>query len=93
MGGVLMPPTVGHTEYLRVPKAQFGPIKVPHGLADDRFVYLSDILPTAWQAVVYAEIPKGGSVAVYGLGPVGQLCTRIAPAARHRAGLRRGSGS
>src|SRR5579875_1537266 len=68
----------GQAEYLRVPQAQFGPIKVPEGPPDDRFVYLSDILPTAWQAVVYAEIPEGGSVAVYGLGPIGQFCTRIA---------------
>ncbi|HZS22689.1 MAG TPA: zinc-dependent alcohol dehydrogenase, partial [Pseudonocardiaceae bacterium] len=68
----------GQAEYLRVPQAHFGPIKVPQGPPDDRFVYLSDILPTAWQAVVYADIPKGGSVAVYGLGPVGQLCARIA---------------
>src|SRR5579875_1124659 len=68
----------GQAEYLRVPQAHFGPIKVPQGPPDDRFVYLSDILPTAWQAVVYADIPKGGSVAVYGLGPIGQFCTRIA---------------
>ncbi|MBO0747963.1 MAG: glutathione-dependent formaldehyde dehydrogenase [Acidimicrobiaceae bacterium] len=68
----------GQAEYLRVPQAHFGPIKVPEGPPDDRFVYLSDILPTAWQAVVYADIPKGGSVAVYGLGPIGQFCTRIA---------------
>jgi threonine dehydrogenase-like Zn-dependent dehydrogenase len=51
---------------------------VPEGAPDDRFVYLSDVLPTAWQAVAYADIPKGGSVAVYGLGPIGQMCTRIA---------------
>ncbi|GEL19013.1 zinc-dependent alcohol dehydrogenase [Pseudonocardia asaccharolytica] len=68
----------GQAEYLRVPQAHFGPIKVPEGPPDDRFVYLSDILPTAWQAVVWADIPKGGSVAVHGLGPVGQFCTRIA---------------
>jgi threonine dehydrogenase-like Zn-dependent dehydrogenase len=72
-------------ELLRVPQAHFGPIKVPHGPPDDRFVYLSDVLPTAWQAVEYAAIPDGGSVAVYGLGPIGQMCARIA---RHRgAGL------
>jgi threonine dehydrogenase-like Zn-dependent dehydrogenase len=65
-------------EYLRVPQAQFGPIKVPQGPPDDRFLFLSDVLPTAWQAVVYADIPKGGSVAVYGLGPIGQMCTRVA---------------
>src|SRR5688572_5453965 len=51
-------------EFLRVPQAQFGPIKVPEGPADDRFVYLSDVLPTAWQAVEYAHIPPGASVAV-----------------------------
>jgi threonine dehydrogenase-like Zn-dependent dehydrogenase len=68
----------GQAEYLRVPQAQFGPIKVPQGPPDDRFVYLSDVLPTAWQGVVYADVPKGGSLVVYGLGPIGQLCTRIA---------------
>jgi threonine dehydrogenase-like Zn-dependent dehydrogenase len=65
-------------EYLRVPQAQFGPIKVPEGPPDERFVYLSDVLPTAWQAVVYAEIPPGGSVAILGLGPIGQMCARVA---------------
>src|SRR3954453_15712611 len=47
----------GQAEFLRVPQAQFGPIKVPEGPPDDRFVYLSDVLPTAWQAVEYADIP------------------------------------
>jgi threonine dehydrogenase-like Zn-dependent dehydrogenase len=65
-------------EYLRVPEAQFGPIKVPDGPPDDRFVYLSDVLPTAWQAVEYAGIPSGGSVAVLGLGPIGDMSARIA---------------
>src|ERR1051325_4750647 len=65
-------------QYLRVPHADFGPIKVPEGPPDDRFLYLSDILPTAWQAVAYADPPKGGSLAVFGLGPVGQFCTRVA---------------
>jgi threonine dehydrogenase-like Zn-dependent dehydrogenase len=65
-------------EYLRVPQAHFGPIKVPQGPPDDRFVYLSDVLPTAWQAVVYADIPQGGSVAVLGLGPIGQMSARVA---------------
>src|SRR3954469_24447315 len=68
----------GQAEFLRVPQAHFGPIKVPDGPSDERFVYLSDVLPTAWQAVEYADVPKGGSVAVYGLGPIGQMCTRIA---------------
>jgi threonine dehydrogenase-like Zn-dependent dehydrogenase len=68
----------GQAEYLRVPQAQFGPIKVPEGPPDERFVYLSDVLPTAWQAVRYAAIPPGGSVAVLGLGPIGDMATRIA---------------
>jgi len=65
-------------EYLRVPQAQFGPIVVPEGPADERFLYLSDVLPTAWQAVEYANVAKGGSLAVFGLGPIGQMCCRIA---------------
>lgn len=76
----------GQAEFLRVPQAHFGPIKVPENdLPDERFLYLSDVLPTAWQAVDYAAIPAGGSVAVYGLGPIGQMCTRIA---RHRGAER-----
>jgi threonine dehydrogenase-like Zn-dependent dehydrogenase len=68
----------GQAEYLRVPQAQFTHIKVPEGPADSRFVYLSDVLPTAWQAVAYAGIPAGGSVTVLGLGPIGDMATRIA---------------
>ncbi len=68
----------GQAEFLRVPQAQFGPIKVPEGPPDDRFVYLSDVLPTAWQAVAYAGIPEGGSVAVLGLGPIGDMACRVA---------------
>ena len=68
----------GQAEYLRVPQAHFGPIKVPEGPSDERFLYLSDVLPTAWQAVEYAEVPPGGSVAVLGLGPIGQMSARIA---------------
>jgi threonine dehydrogenase-like Zn-dependent dehydrogenase len=68
----------GQAEYLRVPQAQYGPIKVPDGPPDDRFVYLSDVLPTAWQAVEYANIPDGGSVVVLGLGPIGDMASRIA---------------
>jgi threonine dehydrogenase-like Zn-dependent dehydrogenase len=68
----------GQAELLRVPQAQFGPIKVPHGPPDERFVYLSDVLPTSWQAVDYAAIPNGGTAAVFGLGPIGQMCCRIA---------------
>ncbi len=80
----------GQAELLRVPQAQFGPIKVPEGPPDERFVYLSDVLPTAWQAVEYAAIPgvdgraalsdseRPGTVAVFGLGPIGQMSSRIA---------------
>lgn len=68
----------GQAEFLRVPHADYGPIIVPEGPADDRFVYLSDVLPTAWQAVQYAAIPEGGSVAVFGLGPIGDMAARIA---------------
>ena len=69
----------GQAEYLRVPQAHFGPIKVPDNHApDERFLFLSDVLPTAWQAVKFADIPDGGSVAVYGLGPIGQMSARVA---------------
>ncbi len=65
-------------ELLRVPQAHYGPIKVPEGPPDDRFVYLSDVLPTAWQAVEYAQVPDGGTVCVLGLGPIGDMACRIA---------------
>jgi threonine dehydrogenase-like Zn-dependent dehydrogenase len=68
----------GQAEFLRVPQAQYGPIKVPEGPPDDRFVYFSDVLPTAWQAVEYANVPPGETVLVLGLGPIGEMCTRIA---------------
>jgi threonine dehydrogenase-like Zn-dependent dehydrogenase len=68
----------GQAEYVRVPFGNTLPIKVPEGPADDRFVYLSDVLPTAWQAVEYAAVPAGGSVVVLGLGPIGDMATRIA---------------
>ncbi|MCU1393184.1 MAG: Alcohol dehydrogenase GroES domain protein [Ilumatobacteraceae bacterium] len=68
----------GQAELLRVPHADYGPIKVPHGPADDRFLFLSDVLPTAWQSVQYADVPKGGSVVVLGLGPIGDMACRIA---------------
>jgi threonine dehydrogenase-like Zn-dependent dehydrogenase len=65
-------------EFLRVPQAQFMPIKVPEGPADERFLFLSDVLPTAWQSVVYADVPEGGTLLVLGLGPIGDMATRIA---------------
>ncbi|HEX2044262.1 MAG TPA: zinc-dependent alcohol dehydrogenase [Gaiellaceae bacterium] len=68
----------GQAEYLRVPLAHYGPIKVPDGPPDNRFLLLSDVLPTAWQAVRYADVPEGGTVAVWGLGPIGQMAARVA---------------
>ena len=68
----------GQAEYLRVPQAQNTHIKVPDGPADERFVYLSDVLPTAWQAVEYASVPDGGTLVVLGLGPIGDMACRIA---------------
>jgi threonine dehydrogenase-like Zn-dependent dehydrogenase len=68
----------GQAERVRVPHADFGPVKLPTDMADERFLYLSDILPTAWQGVKYAEVPEGGSLAVIGLGPVGLLAIRSA---------------
>jgi threonine dehydrogenase-like Zn-dependent dehydrogenase len=68
----------GQADYLRVPMAHFGPIKVPEGPPDTRFLFLSDVLPTAWQAVEYAEVPPDGVVGVWGLGPIGQMAARIA---------------
>ena len=65
-------------EYLRVPQAQFGPIKVPDGHPDERYLFLSDVLTTSWQAAQWADIDPGGSVLVTGLGPIGQMCARIA---------------
>ncbi len=71
----------GQAEFLRVPQAQYGPIKVPEGPADERFLFLSDVLPTAWQAVEYAgapSVPNLDSLVVLGLGPIGDMATRIA---------------
>ena len=68
----------GQAEYLRVPHADFTHIKVPEGPPDERFVYLSDVLPTAWQAVEYANVPKGGTLVVLGLGPIGDMSCRVA---------------
>jgi threonine dehydrogenase-like Zn-dependent dehydrogenase len=67
----------GQAEYLRVPHADYGLMKVTADLPDERYLFLSDILPTAWQAVRYADVPDHGTLAVIGLGPVGQLSARI----------------
>ncbi|ONK10170.1 zinc-dependent alcohol dehydrogenase [Streptomyces sp. MP131-18] len=68
----------GQAEYLRVPQAHYGPVIVPPDVPDDRYLFLSDVLPTAYQAVAYADVPKNGTLAVLGLGPIGDMCCRIA---------------
>lgn len=68
----------GQAEYLRVPLADYGPIKIPQEPPDERFLYLSDVLPTAWQGVRYAQVSPGDTVGVWGLGPIGQMCVRVA---------------
>jgi threonine dehydrogenase-like Zn-dependent dehydrogenase len=67
----------GQAQYLRIPHAANTTITVPDGPPDDRFLFLSDVLPTAWQAVAYAGVPKGSTV-VLGLGPIGDMAARIA---------------
>jgi threonine dehydrogenase-like Zn-dependent dehydrogenase len=74
----------GQADLLRVPFGNTLPIKVPDGPPDDRFVYLSDVLPTSWQAVQYADIPDDGTLCVLGLGPIGDMCSRIALHRGHR---------
>lgn len=67
----------GQAEYLRVPLADYNHIRIGDELPDDRYLFLSDILPTAWQGVEYADVPEGGTLAVMGLGPVGQFVARV----------------
>lgn len=70
----------GQAEYVRVPKANTGPFKVPGTLSDEKVLFLSDILPTAWQAVLNTGVGLGSSLAIYGAGPVGLLsaaCARM----------------
>jgi threonine dehydrogenase-like Zn-dependent dehydrogenase len=74
----------GQAEYLRVPHADYGAVKVPNGPPDDRFLFLSDVLPTAWQSVEYADVPEGGTVLVLGAGPIGDMAARIALHRGHR---------
>ncbi|MCH1881635.1 zinc-dependent alcohol dehydrogenase [Agrococcus sp. ARC_14] len=74
----------GQAERLRVPLADFNATKVGQELPDDRYLFLSDILPTAWQGVAFAAVPEGGTLAVLGLGPVGQFAARIGRHLGHR---------
>jgi len=74
----------GQAEYLRVPFADFLPVKVPEGPSDDRFLFLSDVLPTAWQGLEYAAVPDGGTLLVLGAGPIGDMAARMAAHRGHR---------
>ena len=78
----------GQAEYLRVPQAQFGPIKVPEGPPDERFVYLSDVLPTAWQAVAYADVPRPAARSPSSASARSARWPRGSPAPRRRPGHR-----
>ena len=68
----------GQAEYLRVPYADVGPIKVPHGLRDEQVLFLSDIFPTGYMAAEFCNIKGGETIAVWGCGPVGQFAIRSA---------------
>ncbi|KAF3996317.1 zinc-dependent alcohol dehydrogenase [Glaciimonas immobilis] len=68
----------GQAEYVRVPKANVGPIKIPHTLDDEKVLFLSDILPTGYQAVLNANVGPGSSLAIFGAGPVGQMAAACA---------------
>ncbi|HET9996455.1 MAG TPA: alcohol dehydrogenase catalytic domain-containing protein [Nocardioides sp.] len=74
----------GQAEYLRVPFANFLPVKLPHEHDDDRFLFLSDVLPTAWQGLRYADVPDGGTLLVLGAGPIGDMAARMGVQAGHR---------
>lgn len=68
----------GQAEYVRVPKANVGPIKIPDNMEDEKVLFLSDILPTGYQAVLNAGVGQGSSLAIFGAGPVGQMAAASA---------------
>ena len=68
----------GQAEYLRVPFADIGPVKIPNGIPDEQVLFLSDIFPTGYMAAENAEIEPGDTVAIWGCGPVGQFAIRSA---------------
>ncbi|MTW11136.1 alcohol dehydrogenase catalytic domain-containing protein [Pseudoduganella eburnea] len=68
----------GQAEYVRVPKANVGPIRIPDILEDEKVLFLSDILPTGYQAVLNAGVGQGSSIAIFGAGPVGQMAAACA---------------
>jgi threonine dehydrogenase-like Zn-dependent dehydrogenase len=68
----------GQAEYIRVPFADVGPVKIPAGLRDEQVLFLSDIFPTGYMAAENCNIQRGDTVAVWGCGPVGQFAIRSA---------------
>ncbi len=68
----------GQAEYVRVPMADVGPMKVPEGMSDEQALFLSDILPTGWQAIDYCDLKGGETVAIWGAGPVGLFAIKSA---------------
>lgn len=68
----------GQAEYVRVPQANTGPFKVPDSLGDERVLFLSDILPTGYQAVLNARVGAGSTLAIFGAGPVGMMAAACA---------------
>jgi threonine dehydrogenase-like Zn-dependent dehydrogenase len=68
----------GQAEYVRVPHADAGCVKIPDGLTDEQVLFLGDIFPTGWQAAVQCEIEPTDTVAIWGAGPVGQFAIRSA---------------
>lgn len=68
----------GQAQYLRVPYANVGPIKVPQGLTDEQVLFLSDIFPTGYMAADFCNIQPGDTIAIWGCGPVGQMAIRSA---------------
>jgi threonine dehydrogenase-like Zn-dependent dehydrogenase len=68
----------GQAEYVRVPYADVGPIKIPEGLADDQVLFLTDVFPTGFMAAENCNIQPGDTIAVWGCGPVGQFAIRSA---------------
>lgn len=68
----------GQAELVRVPYADVGPVKIPDGIADEKVLFLSDILPTGWQAVLNAEVAPGSTLAIFGAGPVGLMAAASA---------------
>jgi threonine dehydrogenase-like Zn-dependent dehydrogenase len=68
----------GQAEYVRVPYADVGPVKIENGFTDEQVLFLGDIFPTGWQAAVQCDIQPTDTVAVWGAGPVGQFCIRSA---------------